>query len=41
MVKGWQSREMIGQVSPESSWKQANWGESEGKCAYKRRGCAT
>ena len=32
---------MIGQASPESSWKQASWEDKEGKGAYKRVGCAT
>lgn len=27
MIKKWQSRGMIGQVSSKSSWKQASWGE--------------
>lgn len=36
----WQSKAMMGQVSPQSSWKQANWRDKEGKCTYKRRGYA-
>ena len=37
MMKGWQNRGVIGQVSPKSSWEQTNYEEREGKNAYKKR----
>ena len=40
MIKEWQSRRVMGQASPKSSWRQANWGDKEGKSAYKIRGGA-
>jgi len=29
MIKEWQNRGVIRQVSPKSSWEQASWGEKE------------
>ena len=40
MMKGWQSKGVIGQISHESNYKHASWEENEGNGAYKRRGCA-
>ena len=37
MMKGWQNRGVIGQVSPKTSWQQTNYEEREGKNAYKKR----
>ena len=37
-MKEWQSRGVMGQASPKSSWKQASCGDKEGKGAYKRKG---
>ena len=36
MIKEWQNRGVMGQVSPKSSWKQASWEERVGKNDYKR-----
>jgi len=30
MIKRWQSRGLMGQVSPKSSWGQANWRKRKG-----------
>ena len=38
MIKEWQGKRVMGQASPESSQRQASWGDKEGKGAYKMRG---
>ena len=38
MMKEWQSRGVIRQVFPKSSWEQDSWGEREGEIVYKGRG---
>ena len=39
MIKEWQNKGGMGQVSPKSNWKYANWGERVGKNDYKKERC--